>query len=180
MHSLRDLPRGGRLAAIGLAAALIFTASGCYCGSTNITAALGGAMYCPVGVDLGPGHISSGGDTGGGRTPLWQPAPTTVTLQFAVTSSNAVRPIEVVAWLNFSLTVSLGIVWDGTKSTGTKSIPWSGATEFVPVPIQPVNADYHLNWWIMALDARGKEVGFTCRDFPTGAATTVESPTNSR
>ena len=149
-----------RLAAIVLAAALPFAASGCYVGSSTMGPDHVGIM-CPLGVDLEPGKISHGGDTADYLT-LWQPDPTAVIVQFAVTDSDSTGPITVDAEFLPTPTPSwsLGVVWDGTHSTGTKSIPWSSGTAFWLYVHTPKLA--HVVWWMMALDSSGKEVGFTC------------------
>jgi hypothetical protein len=151
-----------RLATIGVAAVFILATSGCYYAGSAITPE-NGALWCPAGVDLGPGHISSGGNGSGDSGTLWQPAPTAVTLRFEVTNSDMGLPVGATAVSTTTAEVSFGVVWDGTKSTGIKSIPWNGAP-FVPaVFVQDFySASFHITWWLMAVDAAGKEVGFTC------------------
>jgi hypothetical protein len=139
-----------RLAAIVLASACIFATSGCYVGRSTVGPD-NAYLMCPAGVDFGPGKISSGGDTS--YLSLWQPAPTAVNIQFAVMSSDATQPISVDAG-----STSFGVVWDGTHSTGTKTIRWSGAPFVLHVQTRNLA---HMDWWIEALDATGKEVGFT-------------------
>ncbi len=152
-----------RLATIGFATAFVLATSGCY-GASSTVANGGGGLWCPVGVDLGPGHISGGGNGSGDEGSMWQPAPTAVTLQFQVTNSDTGWPIEAAAWLSFISAPSFGTVWDGTTSTGAKSIAWNGAPFAVVVDI-PADVSFHMSWWIMAFDAAGNEVGFTCRPF---------------
>ena len=84
--------RTRRRAAIVLAGVFIFATSGCYVGSSTVGPDHA-FLTCPSGVDFGPGKITSGGDTTGFS--YWQAAPTAVTVQFAVTSSDSTQPITV-------------------------------------------------------------------------------------
>jgi hypothetical protein len=87
---------------------------------------------------------------------MWRAAPTAVSVHFAVVSSDSTEPITV----DVNDSLSLGVVWDGTRSTGTKTLPsWLDLTGgFWLFARGPVNA--HMRWWMRAVDAAGKEVGF--------------------
>jgi len=164
-----------RLAALVLAGVFIFGASGCYVGNSTTSDVRGfWELSCPSGVDLGPGKITGGGDTTSSFG-LWQAAPTAVSVQFAVMSSDSTNPITADPEYAPGLpTPSLGVVWDGTRSTGVKSFPMiptpTGALPFFvqayALPYTPLFA--HMRWWMRALDAAGKDVGFVdCLPFQT-------------
>ncbi len=150
-------PQLRRVATAALLAAFIVTMSGC----TFVTSIVGPdrpIIGCPDTADLGPGHISVGSPSDGGF--MWKPAANVASLRLAVTSSDAGQPITMAAG-----TESFGVVWDGSRSTGTSTIPWSGSNAFILFVTSPTVA--HMTWWIMAIDSAGNEVGFDgCLYFP--------------
>lgn len=150
--------RSGRFFVVLVAAVLMIVLSGCTIGTTEMTT--DGFAMCPVGVDLGPGHVSQ---TSGDDALYWVPAPGTASLKFAVSSSDSLYPVTATAFLPFvGSETPFGVVWDGRQSTGPKTIPWSGP---VVLWLHSPQSHNHVNWWVMALDAKGKEVGFSgCRD----------------
>jgi hypothetical protein len=162
-----------RLTALVLAGVFIFAASGCYVGTTAVSPGYGSLLNCPSGVNLGPGKITGGGDTTSGDPSFWRPAPTAVSARFAVTSSDSNQRITVDADYfvdSPNSFISLGVVWDGTRSTGPKTVPMVlsptvGFAFFLYAEPTPVLA--HMHWWMTALDAAGNEVGFVdCLPYP--------------
>jgi hypothetical protein len=148
--------RSRRLGGLLAGAALVIAIAGCTVGTTSIPA----------------GNISGIAECKGGPTPgkWWVPGPGAQVLRFEVLSSDATKPLIAVTAFEgngpFGPIGSLGRVWDGTKSTGPKQ--WT-----VPaIPYLPMALYYEDNvgvaqtsnttWAFTALDANGKDVGFTC------------------
>jgi hypothetical protein len=152
--------RSRRLGVLLGGVALVIIVAGCTVGSTTI----------PAGSNAGLVECK------GGPTPgkYWVPGSGAQVLRFEVLSSDATKPMMGVTEIEgegyFGGFVNAGRVWDGTKSTGP--IQWTApALPKIPMylfyedlsavePAQPSNT----KWAFTALDANGKDVGFTCSD----------------
>jgi hypothetical protein len=144
--------RSRRLGGLLAGAALVIAIAGCTIGTTTI----------PAGEDTGLVECKSGSSTG----PVWVTGPGTGQLRFQVLSSDATKPLRAVLVGPGGGTSSFGIVWDGTKSTGPKQLQM-GAGAFLGVVLWyedhvPVAQTTTTKWMLEALDANGKDVGFTC------------------
>lgn len=152
-----------RWVAAAVAAVIVLVLPGCTLGWARIPPGLDGDYIgCQVGADLGPGHASN---IGTGGTGWFVPAPGTVQLRFVIMNSDATQPIKAGVVLG-TVTQHFGVVWDGVQSTGIKDLAHSAPFQLLvwvtPAATQPIAA----SWWIMALDASGNEVGFTCAPSP--------------
>ena len=82
-------------------------------------------------------------------------------------SSDSTQPLNALVYpFDQVRGASFGTVWDGTKSTGAKYVPYTG--DDVPLLIWTLggtNAQtINVEWAFTALDAHGKDVGLTCVD----------------
>jgi hypothetical protein len=143
--------RSRRLGAVLAGAALVVTVAGCTVGTSAVPA---GQQFDLIECTAGP-------------TPgtYWRPGPGARHLRFQVLSSDATQQLEA---LVFSVSpdqgASFGTVWDGTKSTGPKTVAYPGND--IPLvlwaPNGPAAQTVNATWAFAALDADGKDVGLTC------------------
>jgi hypothetical protein len=87
-------------------------------------------------------------------------------VRFEVLSSDATQPLRAFLFASWEDSPSFGTVWDGTKSTGAKFLDVLPSRELPPLVIVTVNGSnsqtINVKWAFTALDANGKDVGFTC------------------
>jgi hypothetical protein len=146
--------RSRRLGALLAGAALVIAVTGCTVGTTSILARQSsGVAECKVGSSTGL---------------LWVTAPGTQDLRFEVLNSDATEPLEAIAVLGIQGGPSFGTVWDGTKSTGPKQVrlTTTGESRLVGLVLAmddgfPADQTNNTTWAVAALDANGKDVGFT-------------------
>lgn len=145
--------RSRRLGALLAGALLVVTIAGCTVGTTSI----------PAGDRYGFVHCTAGPTQGGS----WIPGPGATRLRFEVLSSDATQSLEAFLWLYWTDSPTFGTVWDGTKSTGPKYIDVSGLSSSQQYPLvirssSLASQTTNVKWMFTALDANGKDVGFTC------------------
>jgi hypothetical protein len=144
--------RSRRLGVLLGGVALVIIVAGCTVGTTTIPAGQASALV----------------ECNAGPTPgkYWVAGPGAVEVRFQVLSSDATEPLAAIVgtgagWPGLG---SFGTVWDGTKSTGPKQWAgdWNGSISLVYGDWSPVAQTSNTKWAFTALDANGKDVGFTC------------------
>lgn len=143
--------RSRRLGAVLAGAALVVTVAGCTVGTSAIPA---GQQFDLIECTAGP-------------TPgtYWRPGPGATYVRFQVLSSDATQPLEALVFsINPDQGASFGTVWDGTRSTGPKTVAYPGndIPLLIRTPNGPTARTVNATWAFTALDANGKDVGFTC------------------
>jgi hypothetical protein len=153
-----DRRRSRRLGALLAGVGLVITFAGCTVGTTSIPAGQAGqAIACRASAPTAT---------------IWVPGPEAQYLRFEVLSSDATEPLRAVVfgniWGGGEGGADFGTVWDGTKSTGPKQVPLPN--NLIPLVIMPADGPatqtIQVTWSFTALDANGKDVGFTCLDDP--------------
>jgi hypothetical protein len=147
--------RSRRLGALLAGAALVIAVAGCTVGTTSIPAGVNAAVI----------------ECRGGPTPgtFWLPGPGTQQVRFQVLSSDAPKPLVGLVAID-SVLGGLGTVWDGTKSTGPQTFSRSDLADVklgLGLGYQDGSGaaqSSNTTWVFTALDANGKDVGFTCSD----------------
>jgi hypothetical protein len=148
--------RTRRLGALLAGAVFVIALVGCTVGTTNI----------PAGQSFELAQCTAGSTRG----PSWAPGPGVARLRLEVLSSDARQPLRAEAFSGLAEDPysDFGTVWDGTKSTGPKHAFLPGGfsdTGLVVVYFLRVGSlstpDINVKWALTALDANGKDVGFT-------------------
>ena len=133
-----------------IAALIVVTMAGCHYTRTA-TGAVGQREFGSLGL-CNPDKGSSQYD--------WVPAPGTVKLRLKLSSSSSTYPISATAFLPIIDAASWGTVWDGSQSTGSKEIWWSGEFVLVFGSDDPSWESRTFTYQLTPLDSAGNETSF--------------------